>query len=118
MAESPAVSGSLPNCSSSSGSSRRVPYGSGRGAIDHYRLMIQERASCTRLRPRSAWRTALSTEGLTPNGEHVFLVANRSGRWLFVEARTGQPIADTLCDCLPGEVVAQGDRAANGHPGG
>lgn len=35
-----------------------------------------------------------------PDGEHVFLEINPAGQWLFVEERTGQPIARTLARLL------------------
>jgi len=38
----------------------------------------------------------------TAEGEHLFLEVNPSGQFLFVEERTGQPIADALCDLLAG----------------
>jgi hypothetical protein len=36
----------------------------------------------------------------TEKGEHVFLEVNPAGQWLFVEDRTGQPIAKALADKL------------------
>ena len=36
----------------------------------------------------------------TPTGEHVFLEVNTAGEFLFVEERTGQPIARTLAALL------------------
>lgn len=36
----------------------------------------------------------------TPAGEHVFLEVNTAGEFLFVEERTGQPIARALADLL------------------
>jgi hypothetical protein len=36
------------------------------------------------------------------DGEHVFLEANPSGQWLFVERRTGLPITDALAALLAG----------------
>jgi glutathione synthase/RimK-type ligase-like ATP-grasp enzyme len=36
----------------------------------------------------------------TPAGEHVFLELNTAGEFLFVEERTGQPIASALADLL------------------
>lgn len=36
----------------------------------------------------------------TDAGEHVFLEVNPAGQWLFVEQRTGQPIAKALADKL------------------
>jgi hypothetical protein len=38
----------------------------------------------------------------TDAGEHLFLEANPSGQFLFVEERTRQPIAEALCDLLAG----------------
>jgi glutathione synthase/RimK-type ligase-like ATP-grasp enzyme len=38
----------------------------------------------------------------TDEGRHLFLEANPSGQFLFVEERTGQPIAEALCDLLAG----------------
>jgi MvdD pre-ATP grasp domain/RimK-like ATP-grasp domain len=37
---------------------------------------------------------------LTPDGEYVFLEVNPAGQWLFVEQRTGQPIAQAVADQL------------------
>jgi glutathione synthase/RimK-type ligase-like ATP-grasp enzyme len=37
---------------------------------------------------------------VTPQGEHVFLEINPAGQWLFIEARTGQPITATLARLL------------------
>lgn len=45
---------------------------------------------------------------LTPEGEYVFLEVNPAGEWLFVEERTGQPIAAALADHL---------MTADGRPG-
>jgi len=39
---------------------------------------------------------------LTPDGEYVFLEINPAGQWLFVEERTGQPIAQALAEYLAG----------------
>ena len=36
----------------------------------------------------------------TPDGRHVFLEVNPAGQWLFVEAKTRQPIAKALADLL------------------
>ena len=36
----------------------------------------------------------------TPEGEHVFLEINTAGEFLFIEERTGQPIAAALADTL------------------
>ena len=36
----------------------------------------------------------------TPDGDHVFLEVNTAGEFLFVEERTGQPIAQTVADRL------------------
>jgi glutathione synthase/RimK-type ligase-like ATP-grasp enzyme len=36
----------------------------------------------------------------TPDGDHVFLEVNPAGQWLFVEQRTGQPIAARIADLL------------------
>jgi len=36
----------------------------------------------------------------TPDGEHVFLEINPAGQFLFVEERTGQPIAETVARTL------------------
>ena len=36
----------------------------------------------------------------TPEGEHVFLEINTAGEFLFVEERTGQPIARAVADWL------------------
>lgn len=38
----------------------------------------------------------------TPDGEYVFLEVNTAGEFLFVEERTGQPIARALADWLAG----------------
>jgi glutathione synthase/RimK-type ligase-like ATP-grasp enzyme len=38
----------------------------------------------------------------TPEGEHVFLEVNTAGEFLFVEERTGQPIARALAELLAG----------------
>ena len=35
-----------------------------------------------------------------PDGEHVFFEANPSGAWLWVQARTGAPITETVVDYL------------------
>jgi glutathione synthase/RimK-type ligase-like ATP-grasp enzyme len=43
-----------------------------------------------------------------PDGEHVFLEVNPAGQWLFVEERTGLPIADALA----AELMALADRGA------
>ena len=37
---------------------------------------------------------------LTPDGAYVFLEVNPAGEWMFVEQRTGQPIARALSDLL------------------
>lgn len=37
---------------------------------------------------------------LTPDGEYVFLEVNPAGQWLFIEARTGQPITTCLAHLL------------------
>lgn len=37
---------------------------------------------------------------LRPDGEYVFLEVNPAGQWLFVEERTGQPIAAALAEAL------------------
>jgi glutathione synthase/RimK-type ligase-like ATP-grasp enzyme len=37
-----------------------------------------------------------------PDGRHVFLELNPAGQWLFVEARTGQPITAAVVDLLAG----------------
>jgi glutathione synthase/RimK-type ligase-like ATP-grasp enzyme len=37
-----------------------------------------------------------------PGGEHVFLELNPAGQWLFVEERTGQPIAAAVAELLMG----------------
>jgi len=39
----------------------------------------------------------------TPEGEHRFLEVNPGGQWLFVEERTGLPIAEALAGALAGE---------------
>jgi hypothetical protein len=39
----------------------------------------------------------------TPEGEHVFLEVNTAGEFLFVEERTGQPIARALAELLTGQ---------------
>ena len=36
----------------------------------------------------------------TPDGRHVFLEINPAGQWLFIEQRTGQPIAKTVAKLL------------------
>ena len=36
----------------------------------------------------------------TPDGRHVFLEINPAGQWLFIEQRTGQPIAETMAQLL------------------
>jgi len=36
----------------------------------------------------------------TDDGEHVFLEANPAGQWLFLEARTAQPITRAVADVL------------------
>ncbi|MDH3282440.1 MAG: hypothetical protein OEQ18_15115 [Gammaproteobacteria bacterium] len=36
----------------------------------------------------------------TPDGKYVFLEINPSGQWLFVEHRSGRPIADALTDLM------------------
>jgi hypothetical protein len=46
-------------------------------------------------------------------GEHVFLEVNPAGQWLFVEQRTGLPIADALA----AELAALADRSAAGAGG-
>lgn len=38
----------------------------------------------------------------TPDGDHVFLEVNTAGEFLFVEERTGQPIARALAELLAG----------------
>jgi D-alanine-D-alanine ligase-like ATP-grasp enzyme len=35
-----------------------------------------------------------------PDGRHVFLELNPAGQWLFVEARTGQPITSAVAGLL------------------
>ena len=41
----------------------------------------------------------------TPDGDYVFLEVNPSGQWLFIEAKTGQPITSTLA-----RMLAENDR--------
>ena len=36
----------------------------------------------------------------TPEGDHVFLEVNTAGEFLFVEERTGQPIARAIAEWL------------------
>ncbi len=36
----------------------------------------------------------------TPDGRHVFLEANPSGQWLWIEQRTGLGVSEALVDCL------------------
>jgi hypothetical protein len=36
----------------------------------------------------------------TPEGEHVFLEVNTAGEFLFVQERTGLPIAEAVADWL------------------
>jgi hypothetical protein len=38
----------------------------------------------------------------TPQGEHRFLEVNPGGQWLFVERRSGLPIAEALAGLLAG----------------
>lgn len=42
----------------------------------------------------------------TPSGEHVFLEVNTAGEFLFVEERTGLPIARAIAEWLSGAAVA------------
>jgi glutathione synthase/RimK-type ligase-like ATP-grasp enzyme len=37
---------------------------------------------------------------LTPDGEYVFLEINPSGQWLWVQKKTGLPIAEAIADLL------------------
>jgi hypothetical protein len=37
---------------------------------------------------------------LTPDGRYVFLEINASGQWQWIEALTGLPISDAICDLL------------------
>jgi glutathione synthase/RimK-type ligase-like ATP-grasp enzyme len=46
----------------------------------------------------------------TPEGEHVFLEINTAGEFLFVEERTGLPIAAAVADWLSASDVAASDR--------
>ena len=48
----------------------------------------------------------------TPAGDYVFLEVNTAGEFLFVEERTGQPIAAAVADWLtkPGSRTRAADR--------
>lgn len=51
----------------------------------------------------------------TPEGEHVFLEVNTGGEFLFIEERTGQPIAQAVADWLAAPKPASLPRASS-HP--
>lgn len=84
------------------------------GGAEDFRL-VYERATVRPARlPRAVargLRALLARLGLryaavdlrrTAEGEHLFLEVNPSGQFLFVERRTGQPIAEALCELLAG----------------
>jgi glutathione synthase/RimK-type ligase-like ATP-grasp enzyme len=52
---------------------------------------------------------------LTPDGQYIFFEINTAGEFLYLEDRTGQPIADTMAAHLAGGKPARpAVKAANG----
>ena len=72
----------------------------GRSRVRPARLPGPVAARLRRLLRRLGLLYAAADLRRTDGGEHLFLEVNPSGQFLFVEERTGQPIAEALCDLL------------------
>jgi len=87
---------------------RRTPYpadfrlGFGQARVRPARLPREVARGLRALVARLGLRYAAVDLRRTDEGEHLFLEVNPSGQFLFVEKRTGQPIAEALCDLLAG----------------
>jgi glutathione synthase/RimK-type ligase-like ATP-grasp enzyme len=55
---------------------------------------------CVRLTERLGLRYGAIDMILTPDGSYVFLEINPNGQYLWIEALTGLPISDAICDLL------------------
>jgi len=76
----------------------RIDYG--RARVRKARLPREVALGLRSLVSRLGLRYAAVDLRRTEEGEHLLLEVNPSGQFLFVERRTGQPVAEALCDLL------------------
>jgi glutathione synthase/RimK-type ligase-like ATP-grasp enzyme len=74
----------------------------GQAEVEEATLPIEVEERLLRLMDRLGLTYGAVDMRRTPSGEHVFLEVNTAGEFLFVEDRTGQPIARSLAELLSG----------------
>ena len=72
----------------------------GRARVRKARLPREVARGLRSLLSRLGLRYAAVDLRRTDEGAHLFLEVNPSGQFLFVERRTGHPVAEALCDLL------------------
>lgn len=65
-----------------------------------HELPESEQRRCVALTQRMGLSFGAIDLILTPDGRYVFLEINPTGQWRWVEAKTGLPISDAVCDYL------------------